>query len=92
MFGKNEIAKERFDIFGGGINTFTQIVVVGTNQSITEIPRMIGKRFVADVEAKRAQIFDCKHCCCTGIPLTKSVNLPNPRYKLSDMRDSIVDV
>ena len=53
---------------------------------------MIGKRFIADVEAKRAQVFDCKHCCCTGIPLTESVNLPNSGYKLGYMCDSLVDI
>ena len=53
---------------------------------------MIGKRLITDVEAKRAQIFDCKHSRCTGIPLSESVNLPNPGNKLGDVCDSIVDV
>lgn len=92
MLRKNKIPEERFNVFGGGINAFAQIVVVSTNQGITEIPRMIGKRFVANVEAKRAQVFDCEHCRCTGVPLTESVNLPNAGYKLGYMRDSIVDV
>ena len=92
MLGKNKVSKERFDIFGGSVNTFAQVVIICSNQSVTKIPRVIGKRFIADVEAKRAQVFDCKHCRCTGISLTESVNLPNSGNKLSDVCDSIIDV
>ena len=60
MFGKNKISEERFDTFGDSVNTFAQIVIVGTHQGIKEMPWTIGKRFVADVEAKHMQVFDCK--------------------------------
>ena len=85
MLGKDEIPKECLNIFGGGVNAFAQIVVVGTNQGITEIPGMIGKRFVADIKTKRAQVFDCKYCRCAGISLTESVNLPYSGYKICNM-------
>ena len=53
---------------------------------------MIGKRLVTDVESKRTQVFDSKHCRSTSISLTESMNLPYAGNKLCDVNDSIVDI
>lgn len=92
MLGKNEISEEQIEVFSGGVNPLAHVVVIGANQGIAEIPGMTGKRFVADVEAKRAQVLDGKHCRRAGVALTESVDLPNSRDESGYVRDGIVDV
>ena len=68
--------EERFKVSFSGKNAIRHIIIVSTNQGIAEVPRMVGKGFVADVKAKGAQIFYDENCCCTSIALAEWMNLP----------------
>lgn len=61
------------------MNTFLQIVIVCTNQCITEIPRVLTERIVIDAEPKGFHILNHKHGGGSCVTLAKGMNLPNIR-------------
>ena len=63
------------------MNTFLQIVIVCTNQCITEIPRVFTERIVIDTEPKSFHILNHKHGGGSCVTLAEGMNLPNIRCK-----------
>ena len=63
------------------MNTFLQIVIICTNQCVTEIPRILTERIVIDTEPKGFHILNHKHGGGSCITLAERVNLPNIRCK-----------
>ena len=67
------------------MNTFLQIVIVCTNQCVTEIPRVFTERIVIDTEPKSFHVLNHKHGGGSCVTLAEGMNLPNIRSKLSKM-------
>ena len=84
-FAKQHIAEEVLQIYGRFGDTFLQVAVVGTNQCVTEVPRVRCKKFVGDLESKRLKIFDHKDCCSTSVAFAKNVYLPKVGTEADEM-------
>ena len=68
--------KELFKVFRCCVDTFLKIIVIRTDESISEIPRIIGKNAVADIEPEGAKILYYKDSCCPCVSFTERVYLP----------------
>ena len=64
------------------MNTLLQIVIVCSDQCITEIPGIFTERIVIDMEPKSLHILYHKHRSCSCIPFAEGMNLPNIRCEL----------
>lgn len=64
------------------MNTFLQIVIVCSNQCITEIPRVFTERIVIDTEPKGFHVLNHKHGGGSCVTLAEGMNLSNIRCKL----------
>ena len=63
------------------MNTFLQIVIICTNQCVTEIPRILTERIVIDTEPKGFHILNHKHGGGSCVAFAEGMNLPNIRCK-----------
>ena len=54
FFAQQEVSEETNEVDRGVINAFMDVVIVGTNQGIAEIPRMFGKYLIVDLVPQRA--------------------------------------
>ena len=61
------------------MNAPLQVVVVGTNQCVTEIPGVLFKGIVIHTETEGLHILDHKHGGGSGITLAEGVNLTDIR-------------
>ena len=91
MLAQQQVTEKSFQINWRIVYSQTCILVVGPHQCITEIPRMLGKEVVADVESYRTKILYRKDSCCASITLAKSMYLPKPRDEASDMSSYFVN-
>lgn len=71
------------------MDTFGDIFILRTDESITEEPRVLLKTLVIYLETETPKIFDKEHCGCAGVTLSKSVNLPDALDEPHDMPDSL---
>lgn len=62
-----KIAKKFFEKFRGFIDALLNIVIICTNQRISEIPRMCREKVVVSVEAKLSYILYKKYRRSSGI-------------------------
>lgn len=69
-------AEESFQINGRFGYAFLKIVVIGTDQCIPEVPRVLGKHIINHVESHRFQVLYHKYRCGPGVPFAESVYLP----------------
>ena len=53
------------------------VAIVGTDESIAEVPGMFGKEVVADGESHCPEIFDRKDSGGAGVALPEGVDLPD---------------
>ena len=90
LFTEQQIAEKAFKIDWGVVDTFYQILVIGPYQSIAEIPGMVGKQVVVNIESRRAEVLYRKDGCGSRIALSKGMNLPNPGNKTGDMRNHLI--
>ena len=67
------------------MNTLLQIIIVCTNQCVTEIPRVFTERIVINTEPKSFHILNHKHGGGSCVTLAEGMNLPNIRCKFSKM-------
>ena len=80
LLTQQQIAEETFQIYWRIVYALCYIVVVGTHQGITEIPRMFCELVIVNIKAQRTQILYGKYGCSSGIPFTESMYLPQSRY------------
>ena len=85
MLSHQEITEESFKKLWIFVNSFLQIVVICTNQSIPKIPGIFSKNIVVYIKSQRAEIFDCKNSGCSCIFLSKRMNLPEAGNKERNM-------
>ncbi|CDD64884.1 uncharacterized protein BN614_00848 [Firmicutes bacterium CAG:341] len=62
-----------------------QVIVISTNQSVAEIPRIFFECVVVYAKAECFHIFYHKYGSSTGVSLAERVNLPNIRSKFCQM-------
>ena len=79
---QQQISQKQFQIFCRLMDTVFQIIVVGSNKGVAEVPGILSKNVVGHIKAKRPQILYEEHRRRPGIALRKYVNLPQPRYSL----------
>ena len=65
------------------MDAFLQVIIISTNQSVAEIPRIFLECVVIYAEAECFHIFYHKYGSSTGVSLAERVNLPNIRSKFS---------
>ena len=69
MLAKKQIAEESLKVYGRVIDALNGILVVGTNQGISEVPRVLGKHIVAYLETYVTQIENSENGRCAGVAL-----------------------
>ena len=67
------------------MDAFLQVIVICTNQSVAEIPRIFLECVVVYAKAECFHIFYHKYGSCTVVSLAERVNLPNIRSKSCQM-------
>lgn len=67
-----------------------QILVVGPNHGVAEIPGMFGKGVVGNIVAQGPKILDEKDCGGSGVALSKHMDLPQVRNESGKMPDDFV--
>ena len=65
-----------FKIYSCIVYTHTSVFIVCTNQCVSEIPRVLGKKVVVYFEAYGMEVQYGKNCCCSGVTFTKRMYLP----------------
>lgn len=74
---KQQIADEHFQKIRCGMNALLQVVIVGTNQCVLEIPGVLLKSVVVHLESEGLHILDQKHRDRPGVTLAEGVDLPD---------------
>lgn len=72
------------------MNAFLQIIVISTNQSVAEIPRIFLERIVIDTKTECFHIFNHKDGGGSCVSLTEGMNLPNIRSEFRQMLYSFI--
>ena len=85
FLAKQQVAEETDEIQGRIVYVLLHVAVVGSYESIAEIPGMKGKHAIVHMEAERTEILDGKHCRGSGVALREGVYLPDARDKIGDM-------
>ena len=83
-------SSKQFQILCRLVDTIFQIIVIGPDEGISEVPCIFSKNVVGHIKAKGPQIFDEEHCCCPGISLSKHVDLPKPRNEYRKVMNNLV--
>ena len=65
------------------MDAFLQVIIISTNQSVAEIPRIFLECVVIYAEAECFHIFYHKYGSRTGVSLAERVNLPYIGSKFS---------
>lgn len=76
-----QITEKLFQILCCRMNSILQIIIIGSNQSISEIPGMFFERIIIHFQSECLPIFNNKNSCCSCISLRKRMNLPDIRSK-----------
>ena len=74
------------------MDTFLQVIVISTNQSVAKIPRIFFECVVVYAKSECFHIFYHKHGSRTGVSLAEWVNLPNIGSKFCQMLYSFVNL
>jgi hypothetical protein len=90
LFSQQEIAEKPFKIYRGIVYSFQGVLVICTYQGISEIPGMICKHVIVNIESDRPQVLDKEYGRSTCIALAKRMNLPEIRNELCNMGDDNV--
>ena len=59
------------------VNAFRDILILRTDESITEEPRVLFKTFIVHLEAETSEILDKKYRSRACITFAESMNLPD---------------
>lgn len=84
---EEQVFKKHFEILTRGVNTFLQIVVVGTDKRVAKIPGVGGKHIVFHREAEGLQILHDEDRRRARVPLAGGMDLPDTGRKLCHMLD-----
>ena len=72
------------------MNTFLQVIIISTNQSVAKIPRIFFECVIVYAKAECFHVFYHKYGSCTGVSFAERVNLPNIRSKFCQMLYSFI--
>ena len=90
VFAHKQVTEELFKIFRLLLDSLSHILVVGADERIPEIPRILGENIVSYLEPHGSQVLDGKNRSRARVALAKGVNLPQARYKRRQMTDNLV--
>ena len=90
IFVQQQILQKQFQILCRLMDTVFQIIIIGSDEGIAEVPCILSKNVVGHVKTECSQIFDEEHCRCPGIALSKHVDLPKPRNEYCKVMDNLV--
>jgi hypothetical protein len=86
-FAKQQVAEEDYQVADVGVNAFGHIAIIGTDQSVAEVPRVLFKHIVLHLHSDCAQILYGKDCGGASIAFGKWMYLPQPDYECGKMLD-----
>ena len=84
---EEQVFKKHFKILARGVNTFLQIVVVGTDKRVAEVPGVRGKHIVVHSKAEGLQIFHDEDRGRARVSLAEGMDLPDTGRKLYHVLD-----
>ena len=84
---KEQVFKKHFEILARSVNTFLQIVVVGADKRVAEVPGVRGKHIVVHGEAEGLQILHDEDRGRARVSLAEGMDLPNTGRKLCHVLD-----
>ena len=88
-FAQQEVTEELLQVFKFRLNAAGVVAIVGTDESIAEVPGMFGKEVVADGESHCPEIFDRKDSGGAGVALPEGVDLPDAGNELAKVPDHL---
>ena len=84
---EEQVFKKHFEILARGVNAFLQIVVVGADKRVAEVPGVRGEHIVVHREAESLQILYDENRGRTRVALAEGMDLPDAGRKLCHVLD-----
>ena len=88
---EEQVFKKHFEILARGVNPFLQIVVVGANKRVAEVPGVGGEHIVVHREAEGLQVFHDEDRGRARVSLAEGMDLPDAGRKLCHVLDRFRD-